>query len=131
VRPDRHSHDLIAETKEFVINIPTVDLIEETDFCGPKSERDVDKFADTGLTAVPSSHVNPPLIAECPINIECKVIHSTRQGTHTVFFGEAVNVHVREDLFPEQFLDFKKLPVILSSSTDYLVVGDPIRSRGR
>ncbi|MBL7119002.1 flavin reductase family protein [Candidatus Bathyarchaeota archaeon] len=130
VRHDRYSHDLIAEGKEFVINIPTVDLVEETEFCGTRSGRDLDKFAETGLTAVPASLVNPPLIGECPINIECKVIHSTRQGTHTVFFGEAISAHVREDLFPEGFADYSKLPVILSSFTEYLKVGDLVRSRG-
>ncbi len=130
VRYDRYSHDLIAESGEFVINVPTADLVEETEYCGTKSGRDKDKFAETGLTAVPASVVAPPLIEECPINIECKVIHSTRQGTHTVFFGEAVNAHVNEDLLPEGFADYSKLPVILAGSREYLGVGSSIRRRG-
>lgn len=129
VRYNRYSHNLIAECGEFVINIPTVDLVEETDFCGIKSGRDLDKFAETGLTAVPASIVAPPLIEECPINIECKVIRSIRQGTHTVFFGEVVTAHVEEDLLPEGFADYNKLQVILASYLEYLGVGSAIGRR--
>jgi flavin reductase (DIM6/NTAB) family NADH-FMN oxidoreductase RutF len=129
VRYDRHSLGLITETGEYVINVPTADLVEETEFCGTKSGKDCDKFAETGLTAVPASIVAPPLIKECPINIECKVIHSTRQGTHTVFFGEVVTAHVEEDLLPEGFTDFRRLPIILASYTEYLGVGSSIKRR--
>lgn len=129
VRYDRYSHDLIAESKEFVINVPTADLVEETEFCGTKSGRDVDKFAETGLVAVPASLVRPPLIKECPINIECKVIQSTKPGTHTLFFGEVVAAHVEEGLFPDGFNDYGRLPVILSSYAEYLNVGSSIRRR--
>ena len=130
VRYDRYSFDLIADSGEFVINVPTADLVEETEFCGTRSGKDLDKFAETGLTAVPASLVAPPLIEECPINIECKVVYSTRQGTHTIFFGEVVVAHVEENLLPDGLSDYGKLPVILASYSDYLSVGSSIRQRG-
>lgn len=130
VRYNRYSHGLIAETGEFVINVPTADMVEEAEFCGTRSGRDLDKFSETGLTAVPASIVAPPLIKECPINIECKVVFSTRQGTHTVFFGKVVNAHVKEDLLPDGFADYAKMPVILSSYAEYLTAGSSIRPRG-
>ena len=73
VRKERYSHDIIKETGEFVINLTTRKLARATDYCGVKSGRDVDKFADMHLTAVPSVKIEAPAIAESPVNIECKV----------------------------------------------------------
>lgn len=60
VAPRRYSHRLIEETGEFVITVPSIDLEKEMHYCGVKSGRDVDKFAETGLTAIPSLKVRPP-----------------------------------------------------------------------
>ena len=53
VRPERYSHAILKETKTFVINLTTEKLLKATDYCGVRSGRDVDKFKETGLTAVP------------------------------------------------------------------------------
>jgi len=50
IRPSRHSHGLIRQTEEFVVNIPTADLVAQVDYCGQVSGRDVDKWAACGLT---------------------------------------------------------------------------------
>ena len=60
VRKERYSHDIIKETGEFVINLTTRKLARATDYCGVKSGRDVDKFADMHLTAVPSVKIEAP-----------------------------------------------------------------------
>ena len=64
VRKCRHSHHLIAESGEFVINLTTEELAHATDYCGVKSGRDVDKWKETGLTPEPAEQVNCPMIAE-------------------------------------------------------------------
>lgn len=93
----RYSHELITATREYVVNLPTSAMVETVDRCGSVSGRDVDKFAEFGLTPVPAEKVKPPLIAECPISVECRVIDIREVGDHDLFLGEAVAEHVAED----------------------------------
>ena len=94
IRPQRHSHSIIKEKGEFVINLPTEAIVKATDLSGVKSGRDVDKFALAGLTAEPSNLVAAPGIAECPISLECKVREVTRLGSHDMFLADIVAVDV-------------------------------------
>jgi len=92
----------IKETGEFVINVPSEDLLWETDVCGCISGRKKDKFELSGLTPIPSQVVKVPSIKECPVNIECKVKHILDMGTDDLFIGEVVaNVVDEEILEPE------------------------------
>jgi flavin reductase (DIM6/NTAB) family NADH-FMN oxidoreductase RutF len=93
----RYSHELITATREYVVNLATAALVEKVDACGTCSGRDVDKFAAVGLTPLPAAKVRPPLIAECPVNCECRVIGIQEIGDHDLFLGEVVAVHVDED----------------------------------
>lgn len=94
IRPQRHSHSIIKEKGEFVINLPTEAIVKATDLCGVKSGRDVDKFALAGLTVEPSNLVAAPGIAECPISLECKVREVTSLGSHDMFLADIVAVDV-------------------------------------
>ena len=91
-----YSHELIEEAREFVVCFPGEDLVEQVLYCGAHSGRDVDKFAATKLTPVPSARVAPPLIAECLAAFECKLVSETPTGDHTVFVGQVVASHVSE-----------------------------------
>ena len=97
IAPQRYSHRLILDSGEFVVNLPTADMLDKVIKCGSVSGRDVDKFAAFGLTALPAKQVRPPLIAECPINLECKLVGFRRCGDHDTFEGEVVAQHVDED----------------------------------
>ena len=119
VREDRFSHDLIKNSGEFVINMPTADQIEVTHLCGRISGRTCDKFQASDLTPIAASQVHAPLIRECPINIECKVVGTARPGTHTLFFGEAIAVHVEDKLFDGVKIDLTRFPTILFNYTEY------------
>lgn len=101
VRKSRHSHKLISESGEYVINLTTEELARATDFCGVKSGRDVDKIKETGLTFEPACEVKCPMIKESPVNLECKVIEVKEYPTHDMFIGEIVKVHADEHLFDE------------------------------
>jgi flavin reductase (DIM6/NTAB) family NADH-FMN oxidoreductase RutF len=92
----RYSHRLIEQCREFVVNLPTAAMAETVDRCGTVSGRVLDKFAAFGLTPVPATKVRPPLIAECPVNIECRLIEIIETGDHDLFLGEAVAQHVDE-----------------------------------
>ena len=114
VRKSRHSHKLILESGEFVINLVNEPLAFAADFCGVKSGREVDKFEKMNLTARPAEMVDCPLIAEAPVNLECKVKEVHAYPTHDMFVAEIVNMHVNESLVDEKGkVDFgmKKNPI--------------------
>ena len=94
VRKERYSHDIIEKTGEFVINLVTEDLTYATDYCGVKSGRDVDKFAEMNLTPVPSEGVSAPAIDESPLSLACKVKEVKELGSHDMFIAEVVGVMV-------------------------------------
>jgi flavin reductase (DIM6/NTAB) family NADH-FMN oxidoreductase RutF len=94
IRKGRYSHGIIKDSKEFVINVPTQKLLKATDFCGTKSGKNVDKFAETKLTPIKGEKVNAPLIKECPVNLECVVKQILELGSHDLFIGEIVATHI-------------------------------------
>jgi flavin reductase (DIM6/NTAB) family NADH-FMN oxidoreductase RutF len=128
VRPSRFSCGIIERSRELVINIPSSDILGEVDYCGSVSGRDVDKFAETGLTPEPSEEVGPPLIKECPINLECKVKHSLDLGAHRLFLCEVVRMHVDERIEEEGKLDGLKLNPLLfcEGGGQYLQIGEEL-----
>ena len=103
VSPRRHSHGLIEEAKEFVVNIPTMDLLDQTVRCGTSSGRNHDKFKETGLTALPGKKVKAPLIQECVGHLECKLHSQFTAGDHTIFLGEIVNAQVDKGAFGDSY----------------------------
>ena len=97
VRPERFSHHLIQESGQFAINLPTEALVRSVDWCGVKSGRDVDKFAACGLHAEPGSVLTDcPVLAESPVNLECKVTQRIPLGSHDLFLAEVVACDVDE-----------------------------------
>ena len=103
VRKATYSHGLISQSGEFAINLPTTKLIDQVDYCGCVSGRQADKFAESGLTAVSAVHIRPPLIEECPVNLECKVLSIQEVGDHDLFLGEVLEVHADERQLEEKF----------------------------
>ena len=101
VRKQRFSHDIIAEKGEFVINLTTTDLVRAMDYCGVKSGRNVDKFAEMHLTREAGDEVSAPMIAESPVNLECKVLEVKEFPTHDMFIAEIVAVHIDEKYVSE------------------------------
>lgn len=132
IRPGRHSHPMIKETGEFVVNIPAAEQVRVLDYVGSVSGRDVqDKFAAAGLTPQPASLVKAPLVKECPVNIECKVRQVLSLGTHDLFLGEVVAVHADEEvLTPEGTLDPAKARAIAYIGGEYWSVGQRLGVQG-
>lgn len=102
VRKSRHSHDIISNSGEFVINLVSEELAFAADYCGVKSGRDTDKFKEMKLTAIPGERVSCPMIAESPVNLECKVREIHEYPSHDMFVAEIVNMHVSEELVDEK-----------------------------
>lgn len=128
VRPERHSYQMIKESGEFVINLTTEALAFATDFCGVKSGKDIDKFKANNLTAVAGIHVKAPLIAESPLNIECKVIEIRKLGSHDMFIAEVIAIHANEELFnPEtDAFDLNAAQMLVYSHGHYFGIGKKI-----
>lgn len=97
VRPTRYSHDIIQESGEFVINLTPSRLVRQADICGVKSGKDTNKFELTGLTPEKAEKVSVPLIAECPINIECRVKSVTSLGSHDMFIADILGIDIDEE----------------------------------
>jgi len=98
VRPERHSYGLIEDSGEFCVNLPSADIAKAVDFCGVRSGKDCDKFAETGLTKCESFEVECPSVAECPMTLECKVCQKIPLGSHDMFIADIVAVSLNEEL---------------------------------
>ena len=101
IRKSRHSHGIISETGEFVINLTTEELAFATDWCGVKSGRDVNKFVEMKLTPEESEKVSCPGIAESPVCLECVVREIHEYPSHDMFVAEIVNVRVNQEIIDE------------------------------
>lgn len=98
IRPERFSYGLIAQSGEFVANIPPATLARAVDLCGCISGRDRDKWAAAGLTEEPAAAVRAPLVRECVLHLECRVVERLALGSHTLFLGRIVAVAAAEAL---------------------------------
>lgn len=121
IRPSRHSYGIIKERGEFVINLVTEQLAYACDFCGVKSGRDMDKFAELHLTAKKGEKVDAPILNESPVNIECKVKKIIPLGTHDMFLAEVVSVQVSNEYLDEtgKFHFDKAKPICYSHGAYY------------
>jgi flavin reductase (DIM6/NTAB) family NADH-FMN oxidoreductase RutF len=129
VRPERYSYGIIQSTQEFVVNVPSLAQAKVTDWCGMKSGRNVDKFAETKLTPAPAIKVKCPIVLECPINIECRVRQSLELGSHTMFLAEVVAVQVSSTLLDAKGkLRLEKAGLLAFAVGQYFAMG---RSLGR
>ena len=98
VRPERHSYAILRRTGDFVINIPSANHLKAVILCGTQSGKTIDKFKATGFTPQPSTKITSPMIAECPLNIECKTWKIVEIGSHDLFIGDVVNVHIDDEV---------------------------------
>jgi flavin reductase (DIM6/NTAB) family NADH-FMN oxidoreductase RutF len=95
--PSRFTHGLIEGAGAFVLAYPGRELAQATATCGSRSGRDVDKFAETGVTTLPARQVPAPIVAECVANLECRVVDRFTTGDHSIFVGEVVAAWAQED----------------------------------
>ncbi|MBE5885319.1 MAG: flavin reductase family protein [Lachnospiraceae bacterium] len=131
VRPERYSYNIIKETGEFVINLTTESLVKATDYCGVRSGKDVDKFAEMNLTPCASKEVKAPGIAESPVCMECKVKQEIPLGSHTMFIAEVLAVSVDEKYMNDTGkFSLDQTGLIAYSHGEYLSLGEKLGSFG-
>ena len=124
VRPSRHSHGILMEKREFVINLTNEALTLATDYVGVYTGAKVDKFEKCGLTKIESKEVAAPTIMEAPVSLECKVFDVIHSGTHDVFMADIVNVSCDESLLDENGrMCFERAKLIAYSHGEYYALG--------
>lgn len=121
ISPSRYSHGLFEKHQDFSVNIPEKALIEEVLLCGSLSGRDTDKFSECGLEVFEGTNMRSPLIADCPVNFECRKTEALEVGDHTWFLGEVVDAH-RED-------DYVKEKALMYWGGEFWSLGEMIRKR--
>jgi len=118
VAPKRHSYGLLKASEDFVVNIPTRDQLEAVELCGSRSGKNLDKYEAAGLTREKAEKISSPLIAECPVNIECVKVDEVEAGDHTWFIGKIVSARCDES--------YDKADMLLYWG-EYRVIGQLIR----
>ena len=132
VRPERYSYHMIKESGEFVINLTTREMMNAVDFCGVRSGKDVDKWKQCGLTKKAASSLDyAPVIAESPVNIECRVEKIEELGSHHMFLARVIAV-----LTDEAYMDrngkfeLNKAGLLAYSHGEYLALGKKLGTFG-
>lgn len=127
VRPERHSHDIIRDSGEFVVNLVDRKLMRAADLCGVRSGRDGDKFELCGLAPEPAQGMSfAPAIAQSPVWLGCKIRHTLPLGSHTMFIGEIISVGIRDELLDNSGkIDFSKAGLLAYCHGEYMGLTDP------
>jgi len=108
--PSRYSYKMIKESGTFVVNLVDKDYKEVFDYLGSNSKRDGNKLEKMNVKLEEGKIVNAPILSDCPVNIECKVVDSIMTGSHEMFIGKIEYVHAKENIMNEDnTIDFSKI----------------------
>ena len=129
IRPQRYTfHGMIA-SREFSINIPSVDQVKEADYCGITSGAKVDKVAVCGFKIFYGALKNAPLIEQCPVNLACRLEHVLELGSHQLVIGIVQETHVTDTCLNDGRPDFRQIrPIVFASTTpaEYFAFGESV-----
>jgi flavin reductase (DIM6/NTAB) family NADH-FMN oxidoreductase RutF len=131
VRPKRHSHAIIKESGEFVLNLAPTALVKTVDYCGIYTGAKVNKWEKCKLTKAAAEEVTAPMIAECPISLCCKVTAVQELGSHDLFFADIVAVYADEALMDEKGkLHVERADLCAYAHGEYFSLGKKIGTFG-
>ncbi len=120
----RYSLKGIRRNLTFSVNIPSRELVKETDYCGIISGAKTDKVKDCKFKVFYGKTPNAPLVEQCPINLECEVRHILNMGSHALVIGEVVETHVSEDCLTDGQPDITKVKPFAFVPGKYYAIGD-------
>jgi flavin reductase (DIM6/NTAB) family NADH-FMN oxidoreductase RutF len=122
----RHSLKGVRQNMTFSVNIPSTDLVKETDYCGLASGARIDKAGDCRFTVFYGKLKSAPLIEQCPINHACEVVQILNLGSHELIVGRIVESHVSEECLVDGRPDPSKVKPFLFAGFGYYTVGEHI-----
>jgi flavin reductase (DIM6/NTAB) family NADH-FMN oxidoreductase RutF len=125
---ERYTLKGVRENKTFSINVPSCDMVKKTDYCGVYSGKKNDKSQI--FKVFYGDLTTAPLIEECPLNLECKVIHYLDVESHVLVVGEIIETYLSEDCLTNGKADPAKIdPLIYVPGTvKYHRLGEDIAS---
>jgi flavin reductase (DIM6/NTAB) family NADH-FMN oxidoreductase RutF len=129
IRPGRHTRIGIEQNKTFSVNIPSADLVKEADYCGITSGAKVDKVQACRFSVFYSKVGTAPMIEQCPINLECRVLHALELGSHVLYIGQIEEVHASSDCLTGGRIDLDKVKpfaFLADPSKHYHAMGDSL-----
>ena len=125
----RHTLKGVKQNGTFSVNIPSVELVKETDYCGLISGRETDKVADCKFNIFYGNLPSAPLISECPVNLECRALHILNLGSHEMVVGQIEEVYVTDSCLTDGEPDVNKIRPFLwvfYPTSHYREFGKPI-----
>ena len=132
IRQSRHSYEIVKRNMAFTLNLTNEDHARATDWCGVRSGRDYNKFAEMNRTPMKGVKVDAPYINEAPMSIECRVKQIIHLGTHDMFIADVMNVLADKRFIDPQTgeFDLKKANLIAYSHGEYFKLGEKIGNFG-
>ena len=127
IRHTRHTLKGIRQNETFSVNIPSADMVREADYCGITYGSKVNKVEACQFEVFYGKLGNAPLIEQCPVNLECKVIHILDLGSHALVIGRIEETHVSESCLTDGKPDVSKIkPItyIMAPATRYQALGE-------
>lgn len=111
--PTRYSYHMIKESGCFVVNLPTKDYADTFKYLGTVSKRDEDKLKTKNVRLEEGKVIDAPILADCPVNVECKIVDSIMTGSHEMFIGKVEYVHADADVLDKDGnIDFSKIDLL-------------------
>ncbi len=116
----RHTYRGIRENMTFSVNMPSTDMVKETDYCGITSGAKVDKVKVCKFDVFYGKLKSVPLIEQCPVNMECKVMHILDVGDHALVVGRIEEMHVSDECLTNGKPDINKIKPFAYITTPHL-----------
>ncbi len=129
IQHHRYTHKGITQNLTFSVNIPSIEMVKEADYCGIISGHKVDKVEVCQFKVFYGKLDNAPLIEQCPVNLECKVMQMLNLGSHSLFVGRIEESHISESCLTDGNPDvdkIKPLAFIVSPSRQYRALGEVV-----
>ena len=129
IRPQRYTYEGILEDLTFSVNIPSTDMVREADYCGIASGSKVDKVEACQFKVFYGKLGNAPLIEQCPVNLECRVVHILTLGSHSLVIGKIEETHISESCLTDGKPDVTKIKpftYVTSPTRQYQALGEVI-----
>ena len=129
IRHTRYTDRGVRQNLAFSVNVPSVDMVKEADYCGLTRGSEVNKVETCRFKVFYGKLGNAPLIEQCPVNLECKVVHILDLGSHSLFIGRIEETHVSEDCLTDGEADVNKIKPFAyakSPASQYQALGEVI-----
>ena len=125
----RHTLKGVKQNSVFSVNIPSVELVKETDYCGLVSGRDTNKITDCKFNIFHGKLTGAPLISECPVNLECRALHILNLGSHEMVVAQIEEVYATDSCLTDGEPDVDKINPFLwvtGAKNQYMAFGKAI-----